>query len=113
LAKAEARNRKDRSSSSHTHIATAFMEMLERQNIKAIQPANKSGGQTKKPPAAGGFDGCEKLSGLCGRRLFLRLRRRSLALDIFFPTFPFDRFVVLLAHSSLHSPGISIWCAIL
>jgi len=45
--------------------------------------------------------------------LFLRFRRGGLPLDIFFPTCPFDRFIVLLAHSSLHSLGIPIWYVIL
>jgi len=68
--------------------------------------------ENKKATFAGGFDYYKKRSAFRSW-LLLRLRSGGLPLDIFLTACLLDRFVVLLAHSSLHWLGIPIWCEIL
>jgi hypothetical protein len=71
----------------------------------------------QKATFAGGWDNCKTLSGFGRRGLGLGFGfgsdRGFFAFDVSLPAFSFDGFVVLLAHSSLHSFGIPILCAIL
>jgi hypothetical protein len=70
--------------------------------------------KTKKPPSQVASIFSKKLSGLRRCRFgFLRLGRDFFALEITLAPFLLDGFIVLLAHSSLHSVGIPISCEIL
>src|SRR5882757_4974811 len=67
----------------------------------------------KSHPFKGGFGCFKKLSGFrrgrFGFGLGFGLRQDFFSFEITLTTFLLDRFVVLLAHNSLHSPDIPIW----
>ena len=64
----------------------------------------------KKATLSGGFRFFKSPSGLRSSRFLFRFGCGSLALQITLTTFFLNGFVVLLAHSSLHSFGNPIWC---